>query len=150
MMSGKSLNMPKLGHTGVQPLRAYPADSPSAKARLLALAMFADGYLHDAEMASLHSKDIFAQLGISPDLFSEVLSDFCADIEKLPVGGNDYLLPPAIIEQLLNEIKVPAERKKMLHQIFDMLRSDGQLTDSELEFFLQAVTTWKQKTTTRQ
>lgn len=135
-------------HTAAgQPLREYPANSPRAKARLLALAMLADGRLDDAELESLGKNDIFAELGIAREDFFEVFYDFCADVENLPKGSGNYLLSPAVLDQLFGEINRSAERHMLLRQIFDIIRSDGHLADSEADLFWRAVDTWKFRAT---
>ena len=126
-----------------QALRAYLPNSPRAKARLVVLAMLADGRLDDAELESLTKHGTFAQLGIARDVFFEVLYDFCADVENLPNGGGEYLISPVVIEQLFGEIDGVAERQTLLRQIFNMIRSDGHLSEGEADLFWHAVDTWK-------
>jgi uncharacterized tellurite resistance protein B-like protein len=126
-----------------QVLRAYAPNSPRAKARLVVLAMLADGRLDDAELKTLTKLSTFAELGIARDDFFEVLYDFCADVENLPNGGGDYLLSPVVLEQMFGEIDNVAERQTLLRQIFNMIRSDGHLADSEADLFWHAVDTWK-------
>jgi uncharacterized tellurite resistance protein B-like protein len=126
-----------------QTLRAYASNSPRAKARLVVLAMLADGRLDDAELESLTRHGTFAELGIAREDFFEVLYDFCADVENLPNGSGDYLLSPVVLEQLFGEIDSAAERQTLLRQIFNMIRSDGHLADSEADLFWHAVDTWK-------
>lgn len=143
MMTIQSREMLAPHTTPGHPLRVYPANSPRAKARLVALAMLADGRLDDAELERLGQKGTFAELGIARDDFFEVLYDFCADIENLPRGDTNYLLSPAILDQLFGEINNSAERQLLLRQIFDMIRSDGHLDDSEAHLFWHAIDTWK-------
>lgn len=126
-----------------QALRAYAADSPRAKARLVVLAMLADGRLDAAELDGLTRHGAFDQLGIAREDFFEVLYDFCADVEGLPNGSGDYLLSPLVLQQLFGEISGAAERQTLLRLIFDMIRSDGHLADSEADLFWQAIDTWK-------
>lgn len=126
-----------------QVLRAYAANSPRAKARLVVLAMLADGRLDDAELESLGENGTFAELGIAREDFFEVLYDFCTDMENLPKGSNNYLLSPIVLDQLLGEINCSTERQMLLRQIFDMIRCDGHLADSEADLFWHAVDTWR-------
>lgn len=126
-----------------QVLRAYAPNSPRAKARLVVLAMLADGRMDDAELKTLTKHSTFVALGIARDDFFEVLYDFCADVENLPNGGGDYLLSPIVLEQMFGEIDNIAERQTLLRQIFNMIRSDGHLADSEADLFWHAVDTWK-------
>jgi len=126
-----------------QLLRAYPSNSPRAKARLLALAMLADGRLDDEELGMITRHGTLAELGIAREDFFEVLYDFCTDIENLPRGGGNYLLSSTVLEQLFGEVSSAAERQTLLRLIFDMIRSDGHLADSEADLFWNAVDAWK-------
>jgi hypothetical protein len=94
-------------------------------------------------LGRLYKLSTFAELGIARDDFFEVLYDFCADVENLPNGGGDYLLSPVVLEQMFGEIDNVAERQTLLRQIFNMIRSDGHLADSEADLFWHAVDTWK-------
>jgi uncharacterized tellurite resistance protein B-like protein len=143
MMTMQAREMSKPYTNPNQVLRAYAPNSPRAKARLVVLAMLADGRLDDAELKTLTKLSTFAELGIARDDFFEVLYDFCADVENLPNGGGDYLLSPVVLEQMFGEIDNVAERQTLLRQIFNMIRSDGHLADSEADLFWHAVDTWK-------
>jgi hypothetical protein len=94
-----------------RPLRAYPVDSPRAKARLIVLAMLADGRVDAAELDSLGKYRAFAELGISRDDFFQVLYDFCADAAGLPEGRGNYLMSPALLETLFAEVSRGDERQ---------------------------------------
>lgn len=126
-----------------QSLRAYAANSPRAKARLLVMAMLADGRLDDAELESLARDGTYAELGIAREDFFEVLYDFCADVEALPSDSGNYLLSPDVLEQLFGEVSRSGERHRLLRLIFDMIRSDGHLADSERDLFWHAIDHWK-------
>lgn len=126
-----------------QVLRAYAENSPRAKARLLALSMLVDGHLDDAELANLSKEGTLAKLGVSREVFNEVLFDFCNEVRSLPSDSSSYLLTPAVLGQLFGEVICAAERKELLRLIFDMIRSDGHLADSECELFWHAIDLWK-------
>ena len=124
-------------------LRAYPIDSPRAKARLIVLAMLADGRVDAAELDGLAKYRAFAELGISRDDFFQVLYDFCADVAGLPEGSGNYLMSPALLETLFAEVCSIGERQKLARLIFDVIRSDGHLADGEARLFWQALDTWR-------
>jgi len=126
-----------------RPLRGYPVDSPRAKARLIVLAMLADGRVDAAELDSLAKYRAFAELGISRDDFFQVLYDFCADAAGLPEGRGNYLMSPALLETILDEVSDTRERQKLLRLIFDMIRSDGHLADGEARLFWKALDSWR-------
>ncbi len=129
-------------HPG-RPLRAYPVDSPRAKARLIALALFADGRVDAAELESLTRHDVFADIGITREDFFEVLYDFCADAIGLPEGRGNYLMSPALLDTLFAEVGSAGERQKLVRLIFDVIRSDGHLAAGEARLFWKALDSWR-------
>lgn len=129
-------------HPG-RPLRAYPVDSPRAKARLIVLALFADGRVDAAELGGLAKYRAFAELGITRDDFFQVLYDFCEDAAGLPNGRGNYLMSPALLETLFAEVSSVEERQKLVRLIFDVIRSDGHLAEGEARLFWKALDTWR-------
>jgi hypothetical protein len=126
-----------------RPLRMYPVDSPRAKARLIVLALLADGRVDAAELDGLAKYRAFDELGITRDDFFQVLYDFCADAAGLPEGSGNYLMSPALLETLFAEVGGARERQKLMRLIFDVIRSDGHLADGEARLFWQALDTWR-------
>lgn len=136
-------------HQPGHPLRSYPIDSPRAKARLVVVALFADGRLDATELEALVALDAFKELGLCRDDFFQVLYDFCADVAELPSGRGQYLLTPAVQETLLAEVCNVEERQRLLGLIFDVIRSDGHLADGEARLFWNALDTWNLRHTDR-
>lgn len=124
------------------PLREYPRNSPRAKARLLVLALLADGRLDKREFESLAERGVYAALGLHRDDFIAVLMDFCHDAARLPTGRGSYLLSPAILRGLFAEVAGQSERKALMQHIFAIICSDGQLDAGEERLFWQAVEAW--------
>ncbi len=126
-----------------RPLRMYPVDSPRAKARLIVLALLADGRVDASELDGLAKYRAFDELGITRDDFFRVLYDFCADAAGLPEGSGNYLMSPALLESLFAEVCGSAERRKLARLIFDVIRSDGHLAEGEVRLFWKALDTWR-------
>ena len=63
-----------------RPLRAYPVDSPRAKARLIVLALLADGRVDASELDGLAKYRAFEELGITPVKMSS--AEFAAFVAK--------------------------------------------------------------------
>lgn len=124
------------------PLRAYPTDSPRAKARLVVLALLADGRLDARELEGLDRRGVFATLGIERSDFYEVLYDFCSDLAAMSGSRRDVLLTPEALAPLFAEVQGPAARQAMMRQIFDVIRSDGRLHAGEARLFWNAVDAW--------
>lgn len=128
------------------PLRAYPTNSPRAKARLVVLALLADGRLDEREMAALERHGVFADLGIAREDFVQVMYDFCGDVAgQLPVGGGTYQLTPQMLAGLFAEVADHGAREKLLRHILAVISSDGHLSDAEEGLFLSAIDHWKPK-----
>jgi len=127
----------------VQALREYPSNSPQAKARLIALALLADGRLDDQELDDLSRRSAFAKLGLTREEFFQVLYDFCADVSTTPNREENYLITPEILTGLFAEITEPAEQKALLGLIFDVIRSDGRLARGEARLFWNAIDAWR-------
>lgn len=131
-------------HPGIShPLRAYPVNSPRAKARLIVLALLADGRLDKKEIESLERRGVYATLGLSREDFVDVLYDFCSDVARLPSGQGNYLLSATLLENLFAEVDDPAAKKALMRHIFDIICSDGKLADGEERLFWTAVDRWK-------
>ena len=48
-------------------MRQYPANSPEALARIVAIAMMADGAIDASELKSLERHDIIGRIGLEPE-----------------------------------------------------------------------------------
>lgn len=127
------------------PLRAYPANSPRAKARLIALALLADGRLADSEIDALDHHGALFRLGIPRAVFYEVLVDFCADMMQLAENRDNALLTPAMLAGLLAEVDQGEERTKLLQIIFELAHSDGSISANEEILLQQAVEHWTRR-----
>ena len=126
-----------------RPLRTYPVDSPRAKARLIVLALLADGRVDAEELDGLAKYRAFDELGLTRDDFFQVLYDFCADSAGLPEGSGNYLMSPALLDDLFAEVGNAGERQKLIRLIFDVIRSDGNLAQSEAWLIWSALDTWR-------
>jgi len=142
MMTMQARDMLTPYRSGAHPLRAYPIDSPRAGARLVVLALLADGRLEVSELEGLARQGIFDRLGLSREDFYQVLFDFCRDAEKLPDGKGNYLLTPATMSGLFDEVRDRRMRRAVVTMVLDVIRSDGRLDDAEESFYLYLLEAW--------
>jgi hypothetical protein len=125
------------------PLRAYALDSPRAKARLIVLALLADGDLDEREIAVLDRRRAFGDLGIARHDFIQVLYDFCGDVAgQLPLGRGGYRLTPETLVGLFGEVADRAARDTLVQLIAAVIGSDGRLSEAEKNLLRCALTTW--------
>ena len=61
-------------------MRAYPTNSPEALARLIAMAILADGRLDNREIDWLKHHDTVSLVGIEQDVLIQALLDCCRDV----------------------------------------------------------------------
>lgn len=125
-------------------MRNYPIDGPQAKARIIALALLADGGLDKSEIEFLDSRDIVDRLGIAQEAFDKVMRQFCEDVEQygiLQANGQLDLWSPAI-KQILDEVRQPKERQALLRTIFDIVLADRNLSLGEAQLTALAMSHW--------
>jgi hypothetical protein len=139
-MQARDMFPPRSGKT--YPLRPYPANSPRAMARLVVLALLADGQLDERELATLERRGAFAALGISREDFVQVLYDFCADVARLSESAGGYRLSPALLSALFDEVSDPRAKERVMNLIIAVVSSDGRYTEGEQKLFLGALHAW--------
>ena len=126
------------------PLRAYAPNSPRAQARLVVLALLADGRVDEREVDALHRRNIFADLGISRSAFIEVLSELCSDVAgQLPVSGGGYQLTHKALRGMLDEISDRMVRDKLLQHMLAVINCDGHLSDVERSLIQNTIEHWR-------
>jgi len=126
------------------PLRAYATNSPRAQARLVVLALLADGRLDEHEIDALDRRGIFADLGIARSAFVEVLSDFCSDVAgQLPVSGDGYQITPKALIGMLDEVSDRVLREKLLRHMLAVINSDGHLSKTEKSLICSTIEHWR-------
>ena len=58
-------------------MHIYPADSPAAISRLLALAMIVDGHISPSEVRSMQRTGFLKQLKVDDDTFDCTVRELC-------------------------------------------------------------------------
>lgn len=125
-------------------MRTYPIDSPEAKARIIALALLADGALDNSELECMESQDIVSELGIPARTFDTVMYEFCQDIDQSGLrrsNGQLDLEHPAI-EAMLNEIHQRNIRQALLSAMFNIVHADRDISLGEAQLTSRAMKHW--------
>jgi hypothetical protein len=124
-------------------MKAYPVNSPEAAARVLAMAMLADGQYSMTEIRSLDRQQAPERLGLSPEAFKAVVDGFCQDL--LTAGGGQWSgsVDPATREQLMAEITDRELQDLILLQCETLMLSDGHLADGEVELLDALGAAWR-------
>lgn len=125
-------------------MRSYPANSPQAAARIVALTVVADGDIGDAEIQWLDRLAVHEQLGLARDELHALLDTFCEDLlssgqlawsDACPVDAHT-------LAQLMGEIQAPALRRKLLRLCIELAEVDARVDEGESIVLVAAVEHW--------
>ena len=123
-------------------MRTYPNNSPQACARIVALAMLADGHFCKTELDVLARLDADAQLGLAPDELKAIVHTLCEDLFYSSHGSWDPAnLDSSTLNALLAEINDPQLRVKVLALCVAVTEADDHLAEGETRVLAAA---WKQ------
>ena len=125
-------------------MRHYPSDSPEARARILALALMADGAIDPRELRLLDDRKTISLLGMEPEQFDQVFYEFCTDMLSTAhrTRSGQLELDADTIDLLLDEISSPALRRATLRAMMDIVHADQHLAGGEAVLIDQALKRW--------
>jgi len=125
-------------------MRAYPTNSPEAAARIVCLAMLADGELTRPEIDVLEAADLERRLKLSPADFYRVLEHLCDDLSPEQPGDDIdmIVIDDLTLARLMADIDDPALRRSVLELCRDVIEADAWISDGEALLLNAAVTHW--------
>lgn len=124
-------------------MRSYPTDSPQAVARIVSLALLADGNLHPRELGALQRLQ-FNQ-ATSPDgSLQTVLRDFCEDLlaTHAAAPASTLTLDDATIASLLDEVQDESLRIRVLQLCVAVIEADAHVARGEFHVLHAAAQRW--------
>lgn len=126
-------------------MRKNPPDSPEAAARIVALALLADGAIDRRETLLLERQQILKRLGIDNERFDTIYYEHCADLltHAARETSGQLTLDERSIKMLLGEIRDPTLQRKMLRIILDIVHADRRLTAGEATLIAHALKQWE-------
>lgn len=125
-------------------MRTYPNNSPQAAARIVALAMLADGQVGKAEIDVLGRLRAHEQLGLWPDELHSIVHSMCDDILATVelTWANACQVDPQTLAKLMAEIDDPELRLKVLGLCVAVVEADGHVVEGEAIVLRAAVEQW--------
>ena len=125
-------------------MRNYPVDSKESLARVLVLALLADGAIDPSEIKLLEHPEIIARMGFDHACLTKVTQEFCEDMATFAVHGKSGQLglDAATIDHLLGDVRNPASQSNLLRALLDIVYADGHLTGGEAAVIAQAMKWW--------
>lgn len=125
-------------------MRSYPRNSPQAAARIVSLAMLADGRLDPAELDALERQRAFEDLGLSAREMRAVMHAFCEDLASAaqPSWTEACHVDQRTLAKLLAEIDDPRLRRTVLRLCVSVVEADEQIDEGESIVLVAAVEHW--------
>jgi hypothetical protein len=125
-------------------MRSYPHNSPKAAARIVALALIADGHLSQVELDALDHLAAHDMLGLTRVELHGVVHGLCED---LLIGARaDWAdacqVDERTLGQLMAEIDDPVLRSTVLRLCVAVVESDALVVDAESLVLVAAVEHW--------
>lgn len=124
-------------------MKAYPVNSPEAAARVLAMAMLADGQYSMTEIRALDRLNAPERLGLRPEAFKAVVDGFCEDLLVAGAGQWTGAVDTATRQQLMGEITDRDLQDLILQQCEALMLADGHLADGEVALLDALSARWR-------
>jgi uncharacterized tellurite resistance protein B-like protein len=125
-------------------MRSYPRNSPQAAARIVALALLADGNLCKSELEVLERHGAHAQLGLSPAELHAVVHDLCQDLlayGDMAWSGSSQVDRRTLCS-LLAEVQDPQLQLAVLKLCVAVVETDEHVAEGESAVLAEALTQW--------
>jgi uncharacterized tellurite resistance protein B-like protein len=125
-------------------MRSYPANSPQAAARIIALTVVADGDIGEAEIEWLDRLAVHKQLGLARHELHALLDIFCEDLLSSDQLKWADVCPvdERTLADLMGEIQDPTLRLKLLRLCVELAEVDAQVDEGESIVLVAAVEHW--------
>ena len=125
-------------------MRSYPANSPQAAARIVALTLVADGDIGGAEIEWLDRLAVHEQLGLARHELHALLDTFCEDLlSSVQLKWSDACpLDERTLADLMGEIQDPALRLQLLRLCVELAETDAHVAEGESIVLVAAVEHW--------
>lgn len=125
-------------------MHIYPADSPAAISRLLALAMIVDGDISPSEMRAMHKAEFLRQVKVDADTFDHTLRELCEDLLGTAAnrGAGIADIDPVMLDGLLREVHDPLLQICLFKTMADIVHADDRVDGRELSLVRRAARFW--------
>jgi hypothetical protein len=123
-------------------LRPYPSNSAEAAARIVALALIANGRIKAVETAVLDALQAHERLGLTRAQWHGVIHDLCADLLGPARCGDEGCIPSELLDRMLDEVDDDTTRRLVLRLCSAVVHADRQIDDGESFVLLATIERW--------
>jgi hypothetical protein len=126
-------------------MRTYRRNSPEAAARIVALALTADGHVCSSEDRALDRLNVARELGLAPGQFPGIVQALCEDRLLSPASWADAAgdLDGDLLTTLMAEIDDAALRRKVMRLCLAVAVADDYLADGEIALLAAMLEAWR-------
>jgi hypothetical protein len=126
-------------------MRTYTHNSPQAAARLVALALLADGHAGSEELDALENARLCERLGLRAEEFHAVMQGLCEDLLLASHMNWGNLCQPDsdVLRQLAEELTDPLKRVEVLQLCRIAAQADRYIAESEFLLLNALANTWQ-------
>lgn len=126
-------------------MRTYPSNSPEAAARIVALAMLADGHVCHSEMQALDALHAGERLQLAPAQLRAVLRGLSEDLlaSAYPHWGSTCQMDGRALGALLAEVSDPALRATTLALCQHLVQADAHYSPAEERLMARLAQHWQ-------
>lgn len=121
----------------------YPRNSPEAAARLVSLALIADGHVCRSEMDAVRREDVERTLGLPEGGLPRVMQTLCEDLLCVAPDGLLSCVDGELLDALIRDVDDPALQRRVLAAITSAVGADGHLADAERQVLETLVRAWR-------
>ncbi|WP_348753653.1 TerB family tellurite resistance protein [uncultured Aquincola sp.] len=121
-------------------MRHYPANSPEAAARIVALVLISDGHVCRSELALLEEKDLPGELGLPADAMPAIVQALCEDLLMAAPHGAGLAgsVDAELLGALMRDVTDLPLQRKVVQLALAAAAADAHLSDGE-QTMLEAV-----------
>ncbi|MBW8469992.1 MAG: hypothetical protein K0M67_17140 [Thiobacillus sp.] len=112
-------------------LRSYPRNSPEAAARIVALALFANGHIKAVETATLDARGCPESLGLTRPQWHSVIHDLRADLRGSARHGDERCISGELLVRMLDEVNDDSTQRTVLQLSSAVVHADCHVEDCE-------------------
>lgn len=123
-------------------LRSYSRNSAEAAARIVALALIANGRVEAVETAALDALRGHERLGLTRLQWHGVIQDLCDDLLGPARCGAESCISGNLLERMLDEVQDDSMRRTVLRLSSAVVHADCQVEDGESFVLLAMIERW--------
>lgn len=118
-------------HDDINATRAPASNSPQAAARLVALALIANGEIKPQEWSALHELHARGELGLAEQDWHEVLRELCQELLDCTNEAGNCLVDAHTLRRWLCDIDDPALQQRVMRLSAAVIGADGHVDAGE-------------------